>query len=473
MANGLLNSPELKAPARNRLLGWLADAAGGVYDYAQQPDPTMPMGKANPVLSLLADAVPFQPAVNVLNDWSYGQAPIRGTGMTTRLTPDATELALMALPFPKTSAKTVAAIGSAGMVPGLDTAMFIGAKAKTWDAAAAARALEMERAQAAPRSIWSETGTFRGPDGLLRQEIDDSAAKVRDYNYTPQQAFKSAQLQAMITGQDVATTSAMTPYANKTKNQLLAEYKRTGGEIADAAMAGDRDKALQFSADRAGLDDLFGAMRNRPYGPMSAYLSHGDLGAAYPDVYRLHTRITDDISPSLGEYVRGTQHTGEQIRLAKKPQWSGDKTIPLHELQHAIQAREGFARGGSPEGLAQEYGQARSRLHFLEQEPEFQLANQELNGIWDSVFTKGTMSEAEAVAKEAELLKKYPTLGEQQSLMNVMRNSSEDGYSAYKRLAGEAEARATQARMNMTPVERRATFPLDSYDVPINQLIIR
>jgi len=40
-------------------------------------------------------------------------------------------------------------------------------------------------------------------------------------------------------------------------------------------------------------------------------------------------------------------------------------------------------------------------------------------------------------------------------------------------LAGEAEARATQARMNMTPEQRRAMFPEESYDVPINELIIR
>jgi hypothetical protein len=43
----------------------------------------------------------------------------------------------------------------------------------------------------------------------------------------------------------------------------------------------------------------------------------------------------------------------------------------------------------------------------------------------------------------------------------------------YRRLAGEAEARAVQARRDMTPTQRRDTFPLDSYDVPINELIVR
>lgn len=47
------------------------------------------------------------------------------------------------------------------------------------------------------------------------------------------------------------------------------------------------------------------------------------------------------------------------------------------------------------------------------------------------------------------------------------------GLDEYRRLAGEAEARAVQSRMNMTKEQRRAMFPLDSYDVPINSLIYR
>lgn len=44
---------------------------------------------------------------------------------------------------------------------------------------------------------------------------------------------------------------------------------------------------------------------------------------------------------------------------------------------------------------------------------------------------------------------------------------------AYAKLAGEAESRATQARMPLNAEQRRATFPADSYDVPLNQLIFR
>jgi len=45
--------------------------------------------------------------------------------------------------------------------------------------------------------------------------------------------------------------------------------------------------------------------------------------------------------------------------------------------------------------------------------------------------------------------------------------------SLYRRLAGEAEARNVQTRMNMTPDQRRATPPWATLDVPEDQLIVR
>lgn len=43
----------------------------------------------------------------------------------------------------------------------------------------------------------------------------------------------------------------------------------------------------------------------------------------------------------------------------------------------------------------------------------------------------------------------------------------------YSRLAGEAEARLTQARMNMTAKQRAASYPPSMFDVPVDQQIVR
>ena len=52
---------------------------------------------------------------------------------------------------------------------------------------------------------------------------------------------------------------------------------------------------------------------------------------------------------------------------------------------------------------------------------------------------------------------------------SFMAGDKED-FQRYLRAAGEAEARAVQARRNLSMEERRKLFPLSSYDVPINEL---
>jgi len=47
---------------------------------------------------------------------------------------------------------------------------------------------------------------------------------------------------------------------------------------------------------------------------------------------------------------------------------------------------------------------------------------------------------------------------------------NENDFQRYLKAAGEAEARATQARRNMSMAQRRSIFPMDSYDVPWDEL---
>ena len=46
-------------------------------------------------------------------------------------------------------------------------------------------------------------------------------------------------------------------------------------------------------------------------------------------------------------------------------------------------------------------------------------------------------------------------------------------YEAYRRLAGESEARLTQSRLDMTGAERAANYPPSMYDVPVGDQIVR
>ena len=74
----------------------------------------------------------------------------------------------------------------------------------------------------------------------------------------------------------------------------------------------------------------------------------------------------------------------------------------------------------------------------------------------DRVFRKTQ----EAAIQESKVREKAQRLG-----------AMED-FDLYQRLAGEAEARATQARQRMTATERRQTPPWKSLDVPEQDLVI-
>jgi hypothetical protein len=270
---------------------------------------------------------------------------------------------------------------------------FAGINALTADKEALAKAQQMIAQGVEPAKVWYETGWGQGADGKWRFEIDDSKARLRDYQFTPKDAYEYAKRNAFISGdkQMINRAKSMGEYASMTKAQLIDEYKRTGNEIVDAAINGDIEKAKLLSEKRSGLDALLSQMSNRGYGKASSFIAHGDLGQAYPDVYKIHTRVSpDDVGNANAYYYRGNDLQSEQIVLGRKPILNSDKSTMLHELQHAIQQREGFARGGNPEQF---------------------------------------------------------------------RGFYKDPYEAYRKLAGEVEARMTQNRMNLDAQQRRDIYP--------------
>jgi hypothetical protein len=98
---------KMQATPRNALMGLLADALSGVND-AAQAETFLPRGGTrktkNPLYSALANVVGLPSMAAVAQEASYGGGGLtRGTGLARQLTPEAKEVALMTLPFPRTS----------------------------------------------------------------------------------------------------------------------------------------------------------------------------------------------------------------------------------------------------------------------------------------------------------------------------------------------------------------------------------
>jgi hypothetical protein len=364
--------------------------------------------------------------------------------------------------------RTLANLGlaAAGLIPGLPAlgALTFGGKgAKTADMVALARAHDLENAGSSADDIWRETGWGRGADGEWRFEIDDSGATGHEYQLSPQQAFSRATADALFSGDSAASArlEQMKPYASKSTADLLDEYRRTGGEIVAAAERGDIERALSLGESRSGLDAILDNMRS-DYGPVSSYLKHDDLNAAYPDVSGMHARVaSDDLGGARGQYFQESPVRREQIVMNEAPTWSGPRSTALHELQHAVQQREGFARGGSPTAFVQE---AKAKLADLDQQVAW--INEQLR------LSDGTPDYNRFLDMREDVLKKMRAVeggSPYGRAMGVMEQANDQ----YRALAGEVEARNVQKRMDMDAATRRATPPWATEDVPRDQQIVR
>lgn len=83
-----------------------------------------------------------------------------------------------------------------GFIP---AGIFVGVGSKTWNKTLADKFLELEKQGFSPEELWKQTRTFRSPDGNLKQEVSDVAAKFRT-NFEASGANKSNNYKAGIEG---------------------------------------------------------------------------------------------------------------------------------------------------------------------------------------------------------------------------------------------------------------------------------
>jgi hypothetical protein len=217
----------------------------------------------------------------------------------------------------------------------------------------------------------------------------------------------------------------------------------------------------------------FGATDSQPVGQA---IHHPGAMKAYPEMADMRAQ---SVSGSGGSF------TGEMGYAPSSPTvnlgWDngpGTQSVALHELQHAVQGREGFARGGSPSTVSVNVGSLPDKdivdaaAMLAENAAKWGISIEDIiakppRWMRDGYGDLLTQDATKYLAKTPDALKQAQ--GKLQESAAAMLNPFE----TYKRLAGEAEARATQARMNMTQAQRLAKFPFDSYDVPVNSLIVR
>lgn len=167
-------------------------------------------------------------------------------------------------------------------------------------------------------------------------------------------------------------------------------------------------------------------------GKLSNAIDAPELFKAYPQLkdVRIDTDAIMNDMPSNGEYNSKTNtitiHADELKYM---------NSILNHEIQHAIQDIEGFAKGGSPRLVR---GEVKKKLNEVTKQIR-------------QLRAEGKEDEAKALVEK------------NRGLYNAYQKN--DDYNSYKSLAGEVEARNVSARLNMTPEERRKSLAESTEDV--------
>ena len=295
--------------------------------------------------------------------------------------------------------------------------IFIGENAKTWNKAGANEFLKLEKSGIDPITAWQKTGTFRSPDSKLRQEISDQQAKFKATKWDTPYKIKSSPDLENIKMSDVGSAFS--------HPELLTAYP----ELAKANILVNPYLESVAQWNRAnpdiGIDVPYMQLNQTLYPGLEQDWLKRMTTPSDPDYWKNQARyaIKEGFTPrdAIKDMRQEIAITQQKIKDMQSGIVPGGPSSALHELQHGVQEIEGFAKGGSP----------------------------------STVMTKLQQSNPD----------------EYQKLLSSSQNLNDIYDNAYRRIAGEVEARAVQKRMNMTPEQRLQKFPLESYDRPVESLL--
>lgn len=203
---------------------------------------------------------------------------------------------------------------------------------------------------------------------------------------------------------------------------------------------------------------------------LSDFNSDDQLFDEYPELTGISIIIKNDVSEKASLVDSAIKITGNFVSEGKllPDKISALESILGHEIQHAIQEKEGFCRGGSPD----EFSDMRTQIV------------RDLNFFTDGHFMKGSViSDTQSIREALKKSIPYANVTLAEGYKDELRKVAlKYGYSdlthlvdnfdklptaveQYHKLAGEVEARNVQSRMDMTSEERRLSLAQLTEDV--------
>lgn len=314
-------------------------------------------------------------------------------------------------------------------------------------------AREMENDKKDAKAIKMATGWERGADGKWRYEIPDLK-----YFSKGDAGYKKAREKQ--------------PWSKELDG--LSDRIFDGEELSESEY--QRFDELAQKEEKFKKDYL---NREKPH--LADWVENDELFKAYPDLKRVKMVFTDQLPVNVGGSYNEHEHT-----IVVNTNYVGDiASVLAHEVQHAIQQIEGFARGGNPESMQERFNAAKKEWRARAWADELRYKADEMGEHYNqAAVEKALIDEYKEMGmdndewmpdKETRMkgfnyfARGYADRNMDADIKNFHLNESTRSefspYVEYTKLGGEVESRNVEHRMNMTQEERIASLAAETEDV--------
>lgn len=306
------------------------------------------------------------------------------------------------------------------------------------------------------RKIKQATGWERGADGKWRYEVED-------FEIDPKGLARKNRL-----------------WSNLSWGK---EYDALSDKLFDGVELTE-EEAARFDELSEKAEELRATYEANDVHYLDDYVKDENLFKTYPELKQIRVEIYNAPTSNMGATYYGSQNL---IRVNEFVLDRADfRSILAHEVQHAVQSIEGFARGGNSMTYRKYLDALKEKRDAWSMIEEFADKREELGedasqmDVYNALvneyhsdgfeFGDGFIPSRNAFDKGFNLwVRGYDKEGyedaynEYQSLIEKFGLGGEND--RYNELSGEVEARNVQSRMNMTPEKRRNTLASETEDV--------
>ena len=296
-------------------------------------------------------------------------------------------------------------------------------------------AREMEKSGKDAGTIKAATGWERGADSKWRYE-------TADFEYHP--------------AGDLGYSRLLEKQSWHGELENLLDRQIEGEALSEA----EWKRFEELTELAAGLKEQ-DALRERIY--LDDYVKDDELFQAYPEMKRTRMEFVD--LPSA-EYCGAYLHSDNRI-VINISRADDVRSVLAHEIQHTIQAMEGFARGSNP-------GEFKNTTENVILDIVRATDGRILEGGGFDNTPKGIFAALDRKVPYGTILRHYDyplsLVAEKYGYENIFDLVNDigrfkSGIQEYRSTAGEVEARNVESRLDFTSAQRRNTLAVSTEDI--------